>query len=187
LPSASSPWRESRSTKLWACSGAAIAPQGTSSRAEPARGNPAAWPGPPVPSPPGPVHRGSPAHEGRARRPGPPSHRPKSAQFGSLRLTLNLNLNFIHVWLGGVEEQSRHLRGTGPGRGCPDGGRPMLKLWAEVVDTTCEQAARPDPTVPRCRAQSPQVAFSPQQVARARARRRTGVCGVPREDLKEHG
>ena len=37
----------------------------------------------------------------------------------------------------------------------------MLKLCAGAVDTTCEQAARPDPTVPRCRAQSPQVAFMP--------------------------
>ena len=36
LPSASSPWRESRSTKLWSCSGVAIARQGTS-RTEPRR------------------------------------------------------------------------------------------------------------------------------------------------------
>ena len=71
--------------------------------------------------------------------------------------------------------------------GCPDRGRAMLKLWAEPVDTTCEQAARPDPTVPRCRAQIPQVAFSPQQVVEARARAHAGICGVPREGQEEHG
>ena len=58
-------------------------------------------------------------------------------------------------------------------------GRAMLKLYAGAVDTTCEQAARPDPTVPRCRAQSPQVAFSPEQVAIPRAPRSAAVCSHP--------
>ena len=63
--------------------------------------------------------------------------------------------------------------------GCPVRGRAMLKLYAGAVDTTCEQAARPDPTVPRCRAQSPQVAFSPEQVAIPRARKERGRLQPP--------
>ena len=65
--------------------------------------------------------------------------------------------------------------------GCPVRGRAVLKLWAGSVDTTTRsripapgRIPRPDPTVPRCTAQSPQVAFRPQQVAKTRARSTRG-------------
>ncbi len=65
--------------------------------------------------------------------------------------------------------------------GCPVRGRAVLKLWAGSVDTTTRsripapgRIPRPDPTVPRCTAQSPQVAFRPQQVAKSRARSTRG-------------
>ena len=65
--------------------------------------------------------------------------------------------------------------------GCPVRGRAVLKLWAGPVDTTTRsripahgRIPRPNPTVPRCTAQSPQVAFRPQQVAKTRARSARG-------------
>ena len=70
--------------------------------------------------------------------------------------------------------------------GCPVRGRAVLKLWAGSVDTTTRsripasgRIPRPEPTVPRCTAQSPQVAFRPQQLAKSRAAQRALVCGSP--------
>ena len=54
----------------------------------------------------------------------------------------------------------------------------------EISHTRPRADTRPDPTVPRCTPQSPQVAFRPQQVVKARARPRAVVCGAPREDLE---